>query len=332
MLAMVLTVVLSVPVAALAMWLSRGEQDGLGFGVAIIFAAVLTALTGMLDIAAYWRSRRGRFAASAGNGLVRSVATGVMQVGLASSGGFGLIAGTVIGTALATVTAGIDIVRRSEPMLRLPKARRIVEVGILFKSFPLFSVPQGLVAALSWNAMPLLLMRFAGAAAAGQYWVAYRVLVAPLTLFNAAYRQSALSQLRCGEFAEARKLAAYHTLLIAAVGILPTLLLHWLGPLLFSILMGSHWQLAGAIAGWMILGVLADFFKVPLQCLMQSRMLQHRILLWEVAVFVVRYAAALPFLVDGENLRAVAAFSGVGLAGWVSFVLVELMRTAPDDK
>jgi len=96
--------------------------------------------------------------------------------------------------------------------------------------------------------------------------------------------------------------------------------------------MGSHWQLAGTIAGWMVLGVLADFFKVPLQCLMQSQTLQHRILLWEGAVFVVRYAAALPFLIDGDNLKAVAAFSGVGLAGWASFVLVELMRTAPDDK
>ena len=316
-----LVLLLGLPVTALAIALSGGQADGLGFFLALGCATVMTVLTSLMDIAAYWRSRKGRFGASARNGLIRSGATGAAQLSLAPAGGFGLLAGTVIGAIITTVALSIELAREGRP--RLPNARRMLKMADRHRSFPLFGVPQGWLAAMSWNAMPLLLARFAGIVEAGQYWVAYRVLVAPVALFNAAYRQSALGELAHGDLVPARRLAMRHTAMIGAAGLLPTLVIHLFGSPIFAFTMGPNWHVAGNIAAWMSLGILADFLKVPMQTLMQGRTQQKQMLKWEGAVLVARYSAAIPFLVRGETLNAVAAFSCIGFAGWLLFVLVE---------
>jgi O-antigen/teichoic acid export membrane protein len=320
-LSILLVVVMSLPITALAIALSRSQTDRLGFFLALGCAFVMTVLTALFDIAAYWRSRKGRFNASARNGLVRSVATGACQLSLAPVGGFGLITGTVFGAIVAAVILVVELAREGRPSI--PNVGRVLKMANLHRGFPLYGVPQGWLAAMSWNAMPLLLSRFAGIAEAGQYWVAYRVLVAPVALFNAAYRQSALPQLARFDLATASRLAIRHTAMIGFAGFLPTLIIHLFGPQIFSFIMGTNWHVAGNIAAWMSLGILADFFKVPMQTLMQVRGQQQQMLIWEGAILLARYSLIIPFLIRGESLNAVAAFSCIGFAGWLLFVLVQ---------
>lgn len=318
-----LAFLLSFPVAAIATFVSAGSLDAMHFGPTLAWAGVLTFLTAWLDIASYWRSRRGRFAVTARNGLVRSVATGVGQVGFFSLASLGLLLGALFGAAIAGILSAVDIVRNDRSVLSKPGWRRLARVAKRHRHHPLYGMPQGWIASMSWNLMPLLLMRYAGAAVTGQYWIAYRLLVAPVALFNGVYRQASFPHFARSGIRRSGEIAVRHAFLILAVGLIPVWVLHEYGEVLFSLLMGKKWELAGTIAGWMAIGILADFFKIPIQCHLQSHALQRRLLLWEASVMGTRYIVAVCFAARGDVIGAVAAFSIIGCGGWLLLLLSE---------
>lgn len=325
-LAILLAFALSLPVAAIATLVSRPDAgEGMSYASLLAWAAALTLLTALLDIAAYWRSRRGRFGITARNGVVRNGSAGVAQIGASQLGSIGLLLGAIAGAMLAAIASVVDIARRDRAVLTMPRWSRLRQLAWQHRQHPFYGVPQGWVASLSWNLMPILLMRYSGAAVAGQYWVAYRILAAPVTLFNNAYRQASFPHFSERGLWPGAVLALRHSALIVVLGIVPVAVLYRFGSPLLSILMGPQWEMAGAIAGWMAIGILSDFLKVPVQCLLQSHARQRRLLVWEVAIVAVRYAAAFPSLANGRPIDAVAAFAIAGLAGRVLFLIVEIL-------
>ncbi len=333
-LALCCSVVLVLPVTGL-LWLGFSyAPDGIPVWLLLLVAASLSLATAVLDIFAYWRSRFQRFNVSARNSVARSLSTSAAQVALSPVGPSGLLLGTIAGTLFAVVLALQDAAAHAKRPWLWPSFSRMQVAARRFKSYPLFGVPQGWIAAVSWNALPLLLLRFGGTAVAGQYWVAYRLLVAPLSLFNGAYRQATLPKLRHASLRDARALVLKDSIRLLLLGGGPLLVLFLLGDRLFELLMGANWKMAGTIAGWMAIGILGDLVKIPALCLLQGQGYLRRILIWEVGIVLARYALAIPLLSHGRTIEAIAAFSGLGLAGWCIFVVLELkfLKHRPSEK
>ena len=322
---------LSLPAVLLVYALVGEVPEGLTFWPLILVAAGMSFLSALIDILAYWRSYRERFDVSARLSVVRSASTVVGQVLLSFTHALGLLIGTVVGTFIAACGALLEIMRWDREALKVPKISHLNSVARKFYSYPVYGVPQGWLAAFSWNAMPLLLLRFGGTALAGQYWIAYRLLVAPVSLFNGAYRQATLPVLRKMDGPERWALARKHTTFIAFATIVPFALLFWVGDQLFALLIGNQWALAGMIAGWLGIGVFADLFKIPTLCLLQSQNLQRRLLIWEAIIVVVRYSVAIWFLINDQALHAIAVFAGVGFIGWLLACFVELVLRTHND-
>lgn len=319
-----LSTVLSLPAVAVMLHLFGDLPEGMALWAFLLTAGALTLFSALVDILTYWRSHRGRFGASARNGAARAALTASAQVLLAKVTTMGMLIGTVIGTLMAVALALRDLLRRDESPLAPRPLNALLQVAREYRSYPLYGVPQGWLAAVSWNAMPLLLLRYGGTAVAGQYWVAYRVLIAPLSLFNGAYRQSTLPLLRNRPQDQARSLVARHTKFILLLAVIPLAALAALGEQLFSLAMGARWDEAGQIAGWMAAGILADLFKVPTVCLLQSQGRNRTILWWEAGILVARYASAVPFLVMNNTSLAIILFSCGGLLGWSLFTAIHL--------
>lgn len=323
-LALCCSVLLCLPVPALLWFVFGDTPDGMPLWLLLLVAATLSLATAMLDIFAYWRSRFQRFNVSARNSVARSLSTSAAQVGLSPVGSSGLLLGTIAGTLFAVVLALQDVAAHARGSWLWPSFRRMQVAARRFKTYPLFGVPQGWVAAVSWNALPLLLLRFGGTAVAGQYWVAYRLLVAPLSLLNGAYRQATLPKLRHASLQDARALVLKDSIRFLLLGGAPLLVLFLMGDRLFELLMGANWKMAGTIAGWMAVGILGDLVKIPALCLLQGQGNQRRILVWEVGIVLARYALTIPLLSQERTIEAIAAFSALGLAGWCIFVALEL--------
>jgi len=321
----IFSAILSLPAVAIMLYLFGGLPEGMALWTFLLTAGALTLFSALIDILSYWRSHRGRFGASARNGAARAALTASAQIVLSKLSAMGMLIGTVIGTLMAVALALRDLLRRDEEPLARRPLREILQVAREYHSYPLYGVPQGWLAAVSWNAMPLLLLRFSGTAIAGQYWIAYRVLIAPLTLFNGAYRQSTLPLLRNQPPEQARLLVARHTKFILLIALIPLAVLAALGEQLFSLAMGAQWDEAGQIAGWMAAGIVADLFKVPTLCLLQSQGRNRTILWWEAGILIARYSSAIPFLAANNASLAIILFSCVGLLGWSLFTTIQLL-------
>jgi O-antigen/teichoic acid export membrane protein len=195
----------------------------------------------------------------------------------------------------------------------------------LYSGYPLFGMPQGLIAAISWNALPLLLLHFSGAEWAGQYWLAYRLLVAPVGLFGSAYRPAMLPAMGRGDRLPAVKMIRQHSIILLFLAGFFACIAYPFGETIFAWLFGETWRQAGAIAGYLAVGIAADAVKIPAICLLQSRGAHRSILGWEVAIAAVRYGLALKYLSGGETISAIAVFSLSGFVGWMSFSAFNLI-------
>lgn len=325
-LSLVLSILMTIPVVTIFALVLGNEYGELGFLEFVIFASSLTLLAALIDILGYWRSRKGRFIVSAQNAVIRSFVTVGSQLIFSFNSTFGLLYGAVVGVAAATLFAVVDFVSKDIKAVHVPAKRELMKVGVAYRGYPLYSVPQGWVAALSWNAMPLLLLKFAGAGVAGQYWFAYRVLIAPLSLFNGSYRQAVLPYFGQRSLRDCLKKVLKHSLVIVGLLALPAFLLFKYGGPVFGILVGEEWIFAGVLASWMVVGVAGDVVKIPMLCLLQSRHLQGQLLVWEISILISRYALAFPFLLAGDMENAVAVFGCFGFVAWCFFVLVSFIR------
>ncbi len=328
-LATLCNLLLALPVAWLFVQLSGEPDVGLANWFFLALCATLTVLTAQIEIFSYWQSRRERFRITGVNSVARAGSAVSLQAGFSPLGALGLVGGAIAGAAVSGLLSIIDLVRtRQSPKWLGPGA--FVALAREYRRYPLFVLPQGLISAVFWNGMPLLLLRYADAVWAGYYWVAYRVFMAPIALFNASYRQSMLGTMSAQPYADARGRARRHTYGLLACMVIVVVAMQFAGAEIFGFALGEEWRDAGRLAGGLVLVVAGDVVKVPALCLCQSRSRLSVVLVWEGAIAVAAYAAALPALSAGDVMMGIGAFSLAGFLGWSAFAVYVLFGPAVD--
>src|SRR5690606_5828480 len=121
-----------------------------------------------------------------------------------------------------------------------------------YQRFPLYSTWEGLANTAGLQLTPLFIAAIFGAAPAGIYSLASRVLSMPMSLIGTAVGQvffaNAAEAYRKGQLG--MLVGQLHTRL-AHIGMPPALVLLIAGPELFAFAFGPEWQLAGEFAQWM---------------------------------------------------------------------------------
>ena len=299
--------------------------------VFLCVVAIMTTLVSLIDVFAYRRARLKRFKKSAQVVFIRPLATVCIQVLASSLKGFGLIAGAIFGAVLSLIVSLHDFLQSRQMRFIRPQRNSIFLVARKYSSYPFLSVPQGMLAAVSKNGMPLMIFKFAGAGWAGQYWLAFRLLLAPVVIFSNAYRQSVLHDLAMQDFDTAKRSVLNHSFILFAISALIVIFLFSFSPRLVPFILGEGWSSAGDIARWLGIAVAADITKIPSICFLQSRNILKSTLKAESSVFVARYGAVIPILIYGDVITAVAAYSIIGLIFWFVFCWYTLLFSSEKD-
>ncbi len=280
----------------------------------------------------YWSTRRQTFRRQSVSQMVRSggVTGTQLSTGLAGWGGAGLIMGQLAGQWLATLMLGYQTWREDGRQIKGSlNWSGMKQAFAKYKQFPLFNLPQSLLSSLSQHAAPVMLAFYYGAAAAGLYGLALRLLQVPIQVISQSIRQVYLKRASTVHNAEGRLFPLYAktTAGLALVGIAPACLIAVWGPEILAVVLGEQWREAGEYARWMVLWLYCGYLNPPAYVTAQVLNKQKLILVFEIAMTAVRTLALWYGFTTGSALTGIILFclSGVvfqtGLIigmGWIA--------------
>lgn len=167
---------------------------------------------------------------------------------------------SVIYTMLYVGTKNLDLFAHSEN-----KKASIKELAYSYRDFAIYRAPEVTINAASQSLPVLMLAAFFGPASAGYYTLGRTVMGIPAGLIGKSVGD--VFYPRISEAANNREklypLVCKATLVLAAVGFSPFLIVMIFGPWLFSFIFGIEWKIAGVYAQWLAPWLLISFLNSP---------------------------------------------------------------------
>lgn len=271
-----------------------------------------------LAVAKQWAIRVGLFSISARVEAVQSLISNSAKLlgGLLLAGPIVLIA---VGTCTAMLHAGLLALglRGSIPSIRgeFTKVARLKDVAVKYRDFPLYRAPQISINSLTLGLPVIALGALFGSASAGFYSIGKLALGLPTMLVGQSVGSvfypritQIIKQGRNG-----RQAIRNATVALAVAGIVPFAVVTAFGPMLFALVFGAEWAVAGDYARWLSIWLYFSLLNRPSVAAIPQLGIQGWFLAFEIASVALRIAGlALGFLYFRSDVAAVALFSGAG--------------------
>lgn len=209
-----------------------------------------------------WALRRSEFAVIAQTKLLQSATNVAAQIvgGIAGLGAIGLIVGHILGFTAGGMRLARDVAFRRHSLRSPTQLRRSAGLLAGQSRFPKFDVPAALVDFLGVQLPNLALVAMFSPAVAGIYFLAERVLTAPMSIVSQALGQTVLASAR-ETILQGRMLRQTFLIVLslAALISIPGAVVMIGGEFLFSRIFDETWRQAGAYAAWLMPGFAVQF-------------------------------------------------------------------------
>lgn len=284
-------------------------------------APIAVALTGIYNLFTYWAIRLKEFPVIAKTKMRQQVVAIAMQVSIFKLGGLGLLVGYVAGTGMGVISLARKVFGRkswgSQPI------ERVGYVLKRYRNFPIFSTWGGFLNTAGAQLPPLLFASMFGAAYAGFYALAHRLVAMPMGLVGQAVGQVFLSdasvQYHSGELAST--LNKVHKMLIKLI-LPPTAFLILFGVPAFSFAFGDDWGMSGEVASWLSLWMLMAFTTSPLSSVFIVAEKQHLGMIMQALLLVLRVTGIGVGVYYQDFLLAVMLFSVFSVFGYLVYQVI----------
>jgi len=216
-----------------------------------------------------WAIREQGFAVMARTRISQAVARVGTQVilGIANVAPLGLLLGDLAGGAMGSGSFARLIGGRRPGVWRSITFARMKGVGRRYSRLAWYGTPAGLLNVAGLQGIPLLVAYSYGATVAGWYALTMRVLALPMSVLGQAVGETYFGiapRLLRSDPPALRRLFRDSAIRLFLIGIGPTLLLMIAGPLLFSVIFGAKWEMAGVYARYLAPALLAQLVMSPL--------------------------------------------------------------------
>lgn len=278
-------------------------------------------LTGIYQVFTYWSVRLKHFPVLAKTKLWQQLVTAAVQISVFKVGGIGLIFGQVSGQGVGVFTLARSVIFR-DSWKRL-SFEKIKYVALRYRNFPIFSTWGGFLNVAGTQLPPILFASIFGAAAAGFYALAHRIIALPMTVIGQAVGQVFLSNAAV-RFREGRLpglVISAHRALIKII-LPPVLFLILFGPESFVIVFGEQWIQSGEVASWLSLWMLVSFSTSPLSSVFTVVERQALGMIMQGMLFIVRLAGIGVGFYCQDFILGVIWFSIFNVLGYLVYQVV----------
>lgn len=154
------------------------------------YVPITLLLTGIIQAANYWLTRRRQFTVLSYNKVLPVLAVNLVSIGLGFAGNRALGArlfSTLIGN-IVNIAVLVSVLVPDMKVKRQQQYRKIELVG-KYKNFLVYDIWGALINNLSWMIVPILMNSYYGSFAAGQYSIGLRFLQVPASVIGASIGQ-----------------------------------------------------------------------------------------------------------------------------------------------
>ncbi len=276
----------------------------------------------------YWSTRHKRYWWLSFARIGSTVATIILQIGLAlnyGSKGGGLILGFTAGFVISAIIQFIPILREDfHVIFHSFSAPRLIANLKRYRKFPLVDSWNVILNAAAWNLVPVLIFALFSTAQAGYYAMAYRLIQMPVALISVAVGQVFFqhsSKVKENE-AELVKIAGSVLRRLTALGLFPALLLTIIGKDLFIVFLGEAWAEAGVYVQIMGLWLFFWFLSNPFSVLTSVKERQGLAVAIEGINLTCRVLSVVIGSYFGNIYLALGLFAGSGILIFSGYALV----------
>jgi O-antigen/teichoic acid export membrane protein len=272
-----------------------------------------TMLIGMYMSLNYWSNRKGHYRCLAISRVAQTGFGSVAQLSLAYffAGPVGLVCGQLIGQFLAILLLLYSTHKENRKQYRSLNWSRAAGLARKYKNFPRIMVAGHALNAASGQ-MPLIILNTVfGAATAGFYTLVQRVLSMPMTLIASAigdvFRQEASKKYASDGNCREVYVNSFKRLLIIAI--VPFISLFSITPMLFTIIFGEPWRVAGEYAQILAPMFFMQFITSPLSPMFIIGQKQKLDFFWQIGLVVSVSLALLMGVIFSNIFMALSLFS-----------------------
>lgn len=295
---------------------------------------LIIILSGAYQMMNYWSIRQKEFGKIARVNVAQSASTFGGQLALAGQvfGAGGLIAGNLLGQAIATVTLTWSAFRaNSACFLASFNLNRAKSLAIRYRDFPLFTTWSVLLNTASWMLPALILAKFFSPEIAGFYALGFRLLQMPVSLIGTAVGQvlyqHAASHASQGDLEYLKQLVekTVANLMLANIPIFTCIGIF--GSHIFVFAFGAKWLEAGVYVQLLSPWVIVWSIYSPLSTLFSVLELQRSGLLMNASILTGRiFALGIGVFMNSARI-SMCALSLIGLITYISIITFLLKKS-----
>jgi O-antigen/teichoic acid export membrane protein len=312
-----------------------GEWSERGFLGVAVWVAVSFGAMGLFFSLIAWVQRRGDFGSIGRARAAQGLATSAIQVGagVAGFGSIGLVAGYVGGYLVGSLNLVHRTAREDAACFRAGTSFKLIRhMAAKYAHFPRYTVPAVLLNTASQQIPHILLPVFFAFGALGQFVLAYRVIVMPLSVVSEAvmkvFHREAVERHVSKQDLTPLVRSSYNRLLLVSAA--PAALLFVTAPAIFGFVFGDEWREAGLYCQILLPALVARFVVTPSTCIFAVMERQREQYGLEGVAVVLRFSAVFAAAALFESpLWAISAYSVTGLAITGMYV-VRIMSIAKD--
>lgn len=292
--------------------------------LALLLLSIL--ITGFNISLQAWCVRTKAFKQTSYSQVIRSLSSNSMQVGFGfiKAGPVGLIISNVLADLVASINLLFVFLNDFKNSAHKIRWQRIKYLAREYRDFPIYSASSNIIYALSAGLPVLLLTNYFGIAVAGAYAFGDKLISAPTDLILRPLRQ-VLFQKAAETAHQGNSLLALYikvTVGLAALMVIPAIIMIMWAPPIFSFIFGREWITAGKFASSLIIWVACMFCNLPSLLFARILRLQRQLFIFDIIFLALRI---LVLLIGGMYMTAldtVFLFSIVGAIMNIIFIVL----------
>jgi len=293
-----------------------------GISKYLIYIPIITFFNGIFFVQNYWLSRKIRFGVIAGSRIINTVSTKAFQLAIPiwNISPLGLIAGYVAGYGCADLFM-LKGIKKDLKIFRKVSFKKMKEMAIEYKNFPLFSSWSTLANTISPQVPTFLLAYFYGTSVVGYFSLANQVVNMPMGLLGIAIQQvffQKISEVKNGNERGDMKVIVgevYKKLIL--IGVFPMILLLILGEEIFTFAFGKSWYISGVYIKILVPWIFLVFLSSPISTLYSVFDKQGVWLTFSIILLISRVVALVIGGTYGSPEFALGLFSFTGVLFWL---------------